>query len=101
MSSVEKFNPIRIDHRWFHIYRSEWDKVVTPLPTPGDILTYIDKDNNKVQTILIKDHGSNATKGPFYLVTPIIDEELDDNSLDREVSEDVMTVWVQNRIPSQ
>jgi len=84
--------------------QSQWNKVAmnppTSLPTPGDILTYIDKVNNVVQTILIKNHGSNATKGPFYVVTTIIDEEMDDNSLDREVSEDVMMEWIQNRIPS-
>ena len=70
------------------------------LPTPGDILTYIDKVNNAVQTILIKDHGSSATRGSFYVVTTIIDKEMDDDSLDQEVSEDVMMKWVQNRIPS-
>ena len=70
------------------------------LPTSGDILTYIDKVNNVVQTILIKDHGSSATKGPFYVVTTIIDKEMDDNNLDQEVSEDVMMEWVQNLIPS-
>ena len=70
------------------------------LPTPGDILTYIDKVNNVVQTILIKDHGSSATRSPFYVVTTIIDKEMDDDSLDREVSEDVMMKWVQNCIPS-
>lgn len=83
-------------------YRSQWNKVAmnpSSLPTPGDILTYIDKVNNVVQTILIKDHGS-ATKGPFYVVTTIIDKEMDDDSLDQEVSEDVMREWVKNRIPS-
>ena len=72
----------------------------TSLPSPGDILTYIDKVNNIVQTILIKDHGSGATRRPFYVVTTIIDKEMDDDSLDQEVSEDVMMKWVQNRIPS-
>lgn len=71
------------------------------LPIPGDILTYMDKDSNRVQTILVKDRDSDATKGPFFLVTSIIDEEMDDNSLDQEISEDVMMEWVQNRIPSQ
>jgi hypothetical protein len=82
-----------------HNYRSQSNKVAS-LPTPGDILTYIDKVNNVVQTILIKDHGSSATRSPFYVVTTIIDKEMDDDSLDREVSEDVMMKWVQNRIPS-
>ena len=83
-------------------YRSQSNKVaMTPsLPTPGDILTYIDKVNNVVQTILIKDRGSSATRSPFYIVTTIIDKEMDDNSLDQKVSEDVMIKWVQNRIPS-
>ena len=83
--------------------RSQWNKVaVNPpsLPTPGDILTYIDKVNNVAQTILIKDHGSSATRNPFYLVTTIIDKDMDDDSLDQEVSEDIMMKWVQNRIPS-
>lgn len=73
----------------------------TSLPTAGDILTYIDKDSNVAQTILIKDHGSNTIKGRFYIVTTIIDEEMDDDSLDQEIPEDVMMKWVQNRIPSQ
>ena len=72
----------------------------TSLPTPGDILTYIDKVNNVVQTILIKDHTASATKDPFYVVTTIIDKEMDDDSLDQEISEDAMMNWVQNRIPS-
>jgi len=83
--------------------QSQWNKVaVNPssLPTPGDILTYIDKVNNVAQTILIKDHGSSATRSPFYVVTTFIDKEMDDDSLDQEVSEDVMMKWVQNRIPS-
>jgi len=85
-------------------YSSQWDKATmnpTSLPTAGDILTYINKDNNVVQTILIKDHDFNTTKGRFYVVTTIIDEEMDDDSLDQEVSEDVMMEWVQKRIPSQ
>jgi hypothetical protein len=73
---------------------------LSSLPTPGDILTYIDKVNNVVQTILIKDHGSSATRSPFFVVTTIIDKEMDDDSLDQEVSEDVMKKWVVNRIPS-
>jgi len=73
----------------------------TSLPAIGNILTYIDKDSNVVQTILIKDHGSNAMKGHFYVVTTTIDEEMDDGSLDQEVSEDVMREWVENCIPSQ
>lgn len=84
-------------------FRSQWNKVaVNPLtlPNPGDILTYIDKVNNVAQTLLIKDHGSSATRKPFYIVTTIIDKEMDDDSLDQEVSEDVMMKWVQNRIPS-
>ena len=84
-------------------YRSQWNKVdMTPssLPTPGDILTYIDKVNNVVQTILIKNHVFSATRSPFYVVTTIIDKEMDDDSLDQKVSEDVMMKWVQNRIPS-
>jgi hypothetical protein len=72
----------------------------TSLPAPGDILTYIDKVNNVVQTILIKDRGSSATRNPFYVVTTIIDKEMDDDSLDQEVSEDVMMTWVRNCIPS-
>ena len=70
------------------------------LPSPGDILTYIDKVNNVVKTILIKDHRSSATRRPFYVVTTIIDKEMDDDSLDKEVSEDAMSKWVQNCIPS-
>jgi len=81
--------------------RSQWDKVPTSLPAAGDILTYIDKDTNVVKTILIKNHSSNTNKGRSYVVTTIIDEEMDDNSLDQEVSEDVMMEWVQNHIPSQ
>jgi hypothetical protein len=86
-------------------YRSQRNKVAvnptsTSLPNPGDILTYVDKVNNVVQTILIKDHGSSATRSPFYVVTTIIDKEMDDDSLDQEVSEDVMKKWVQNLIPS-
>lgn len=68
------------------------------LPNPGDILTYVDKVNNVVQTILIKDRGT--TRSPFYVVTTIIDKEMDDDSLDQKVSEDVMMKWVQNCIPS-
>ena len=82
--------------------RSQWNKVAvnSSLPTPGDILTYIDKVNNVAQTILIKDHGSSTTRSSFYVVTTIIDKEMDDDSLDQEVFEDVMMEWVQNRIPS-
>jgi hypothetical protein len=86
-----------------HNYRSQWNKVpmdLSSLPNPGDILTYIDKANNVVQTILIKDHGSSATRSPFFVVTTIIDKEMDDDSLDQEVSEDVVKKWVENRIPS-
>ena len=84
-------------------YRSQWNKDAmnrSSLPTSGDILTYIDKVNNVVQTILIKDRGSSPTRSPFYVVTTIIDKEMDDDSLDQKVSEDVMMKWVQNRIPS-
>ena len=95
-------NPLMVSNTLYN-YRSQLNKVAmspASLPTPGDILTYIDKVNNVVQTILIKDRGSSATRGPFYLVTTIIDKEMDDDSLDEEVSEDVMMKWVQNRIPS-
>lgn len=73
----------------------------TSLPAAGDILTYIDKDSKKVQTIIVKDHGYSTIKGRFYVVTTIIDQEMDDDSLDQEVSGEVMMGWVENCIPSQ
>ncbi|KAG5634659.1 hypothetical protein H0H81_001241, partial [Sphagnurus paluster] len=62
----------------------------------GDYLHYRDGPDTRV--VLIKDRGWSAMKGDYYIVTPHLDPELDDNALDEQVPKDVMAEWFANRI---
>ncbi|KAF8909777.1 hypothetical protein CPB84DRAFT_1842996 [Gymnopilus junonius] len=73
-----------------------------PMPTkvfPGEVLHYKDaNDGDKILTIRVKDHGSSAMKGEFFVVTTIIDEDQDDDTADREVPADEMHERIQRRV---
>jgi hypothetical protein len=72
-----------------------------PIPaaivSPGDVLRYKDV-HDVVQTVRIKDLGSSAMKGEYFILTDIINEEDDDDSHDQEVPNDVVEDWVNHRI---
>jgi hypothetical protein len=76
----------------------------TPNPTPaqnvipGDVLRYMDANNRECH-IRIKDHGSSAMRGEFFIVTTIIDEDADsEGKCDREVTAEEMEQMVGHRI---
>lgn len=48
----------------------------------GDILSYDDGEENGVQSVRIKDYGSSAVRGEYYVVTPILDPDSLDDSCD-------------------
>ena len=54
----------------------------------GTVLHYM-KDG-QVHAVRIKDHGTTAVKGEFFLITSIVDEDRDDSSRDMEVALDEM-----------
>ena len=62
----------------------------------GDVLHY--QEQGRVCSVLVKDHGSSALKGEFFIVTPILDEDQDDSSQDREVALDEMESMMERRV---
>jgi hypothetical protein len=78
-----------------------WDPNPTKIVSPGDVLRYMDA-NNRERCIRIKDHGSTAMRGEFFIVTTIIDEDEDlEGKCDREVKVEEMEQIVQQRIVSR
>ena len=72
----------------------------TPAQTvnPGEILRYLGPNNRECR-IRIKDHGSSAMRGEFFIVTTILDEAKDlEGECDREMTADEMEQLVRNRI---
>ena len=62
----------------------------------GDILSY--SGENGIETVRIKDCGSSEVKGPYYIVTSILDPDSQDDSCDVWVSEDKMQDWLECRV---
>jgi hypothetical protein len=74
--------------------------VSTPaqIVSPGDVLRYKDANNRECR-IRIKDHGSSAMRGEFFIVTTIIDENADlEGKYDKEVTVEEMEQMVWHRI---
>lgn len=75
-------------------------RVQTQIVNPSDVLRYRDPSNNlRERCIRIKDHGSSALRGEFYIITTIIDEHMDlEDKNDREVSLEKMEEIVRHCI---
>jgi len=74
------------------------DSTPAPIVSPGDVLRYMDANNRECR-IRIKDHGSSAMRGEFFIVTTIIDEDADsEDKFDREVTVEEMEQMVRHRI---
>ena len=61
----------------------------TPIINPGDVLNYVDA-NNKRCCICIKDHGMSTLQGEFFIIMNILDEDMDNDGYDREVTMEEM-----------
>lgn len=64
----------------------------------GDILSYDDGEENGVQSVRIKDYGSSAVRGEYYVVTPILDPDSLDDSCDVWATGSKMQDWLQCRV---
>jgi hypothetical protein len=76
------------------------DPTPAQIVSPGDVLRYMDANNMECR-IRIKDHGSSAMRGEFFIVTTIIDEDADEEGegkCDREVTVEEMEQMVRHRI---
>ena len=76
------------------------DGVTTPVQNVsiGDVLRYMDANNRECR-IRIKDHGSTALRGEFFIITNIIDERADsEGKYDREVAMEEMEQILLHRI---
>lgn len=63
----------------------------------GDLLSYDDGDD-RIETVRIRDYGTSAVKGHYYIVTSILDPDSQDDSCDVWVSDEKMQVWLECRV---
>jgi hypothetical protein len=50
------------------------------------------------RTIRIKDHGSSAMKGDFFIVTTIINPGEDNGEHDEEIPKDILQEWIDRKV---
>jgi hypothetical protein len=72
--------------------------VLTPAQTVivGDLVRYRDREGTECH-IRVKDHGSSALRGEFFITTTILDESADLGQHDQEMTVEEMQQIIRNR----